>query len=125
MYRNVSDELNLFSMELQQSLSPHVLKQLAKKVGFVKRSSKYQATFLVVQCAARFHAVYLERNRSLLDSFVREKRDSHFQPCRARSPDSTAYGGRHDEIVTATGDGSIAAQSAQHYVEELLEKLKS
>jgi thioredoxin reductase (NADPH) len=29
------------------------------------------------------------------------------------------------QIVTATGDGSIAAQSAQHYVEELLEKLKA
>lgn len=29
------------------------------------------------------------------------------------------------QIVTATGDGSIAAQSAQHYVEELMEKIKS
>ncbi|WP_338449375.1 thioredoxin-disulfide reductase [Niallia oryzisoli] len=28
------------------------------------------------------------------------------------------------QIVTATGDGSIAAQSAQHYVEELIEELK-
>ncbi|WP_066290656.1 thioredoxin-disulfide reductase [Bacillus sp. FJAT-29937] len=28
------------------------------------------------------------------------------------------------QIVTATGDGSIAAQSVQHYVEELREKLK-
>lgn len=28
------------------------------------------------------------------------------------------------QIVTATGDGSIAAQAAQHYVEELQEKLK-
>ncbi|MCR6095145.1 thioredoxin-disulfide reductase [Salipaludibacillus agaradhaerens] len=28
------------------------------------------------------------------------------------------------QIVTATGDGSIAAQSAQHYVESLLEELK-
>ncbi|MFZ3590156.1 thioredoxin-disulfide reductase [Bacillus sp. DJP31] len=28
------------------------------------------------------------------------------------------------QIVTATGDGSIAAQSAQHFVEELLEELK-
>lgn len=27
------------------------------------------------------------------------------------------------QIVTATGDGSIAAQSAQHYIEELLEQL--
>lgn len=29
------------------------------------------------------------------------------------------------QIVTATGDGSIAAQSAQHYVEELMEQLKA
>lgn len=29
------------------------------------------------------------------------------------------------QIVTATGDGSIAAQSAQHYIEELEEKLKA
>ncbi|MEH7273986.1 NAD(P)/FAD-dependent oxidoreductase, partial [Neobacillus vireti] len=28
------------------------------------------------------------------------------------------------QIVTATGDGSIAAQSAQHYVEEIKEELK-
>ena len=28
------------------------------------------------------------------------------------------------QIVTATGDGSIAAQSVQHYVEELLEEIK-
>ncbi|MBT2663490.1 thioredoxin-disulfide reductase [Bacillus sp. ISL-45] len=28
------------------------------------------------------------------------------------------------QIVTATGDGSIAAQQAQHYVEELLEEIK-
>jgi hypothetical protein len=34
MFRDVSDELNLFSLELQQSLSPHVLKQLAKKSRF-------------------------------------------------------------------------------------------
>lgn len=29
------------------------------------------------------------------------------------------------QIVTATGDGSIAAQSAQHYVEELKEALNA
>ncbi|WP_075982891.1 thioredoxin-disulfide reductase [Bacillus massilinigeriensis] len=29
------------------------------------------------------------------------------------------------QIVTATGDGSIAAQNAQHYVEELMESLKA
>ena len=29
------------------------------------------------------------------------------------------------QIVTATGDGSVAAMSAQHYVEELNERLKT
>ncbi|WP_026694495.1 thioredoxin-disulfide reductase [Peribacillus kribbensis] len=29
------------------------------------------------------------------------------------------------QIVTATGDGSIAAQNAQHYIEELMESLKA
>ncbi len=29
------------------------------------------------------------------------------------------------QIVTATGDGSIAAQSAQHYIEELMDQLKA
>ncbi|QOY36952.1 thioredoxin-disulfide reductase [Anaerobacillus isosaccharinicus] len=29
------------------------------------------------------------------------------------------------QIVTATGDGSIAAQAAQHYIEDLMEELKS
>ena len=28
------------------------------------------------------------------------------------------------QIVTATGDGSIAAETAQHYLEEIKEKLK-
>ena len=28
------------------------------------------------------------------------------------------------QIVTATGDGSIAARAAQHYIEEIKEELK-
>ncbi|SFD52786.1 hypothetical protein SAMN05428981_101776 [Bacillus sp. OV194] len=50
MCREVSDELTLFSQELQSSLSPQALQQLAKKVGFVQRSSKYQAKDLVALC---------------------------------------------------------------------------
>ncbi|MGX9933661.1 IS4 family transposase [Virgibacillus salarius] len=46
-----SDELTLFSQELQRSLSPQVLQQLAKEVGFVQRTSKYQAKDLVALCA--------------------------------------------------------------------------
>ncbi|MCC2252354.1 hypothetical protein JUJ52_20695, partial [Virgibacillus sp. AGTR] len=38
MSREISDELTLFSQELQRSLSPKVLQQLVKEVGFVQRS---------------------------------------------------------------------------------------
>ncbi len=43
MSPEVSDELTLYSQELQRSFSPQVLQQLAKEVGFVQRTSKYQA----------------------------------------------------------------------------------
>ncbi|WP_156177809.1 hypothetical protein [Bacillus sp. SA1-12] len=43
MYREASDDLTLFTQELQRSLSPQALQQLAKKVGFVQRTSKFQA----------------------------------------------------------------------------------
>ncbi|WP_408008094.1 IS4 family transposase [Pseudalkalibacillus sp. A8] len=46
----VSDELTLFSQELQRSLSPQALQQLAKKVGFVQRTSRYQAKDLIALC---------------------------------------------------------------------------
>lgn len=39
----ISNELNLFAQELQYFLSPEVLQDIAKQVGFVQRSSKYQA----------------------------------------------------------------------------------
>lgn len=39
MCREISDELTLFSQELQRSLSPQALQELAKKVGFVQRTS--------------------------------------------------------------------------------------
>ncbi len=43
----ISSELTLFAQEIQRFLSPRVLKETAKKVGFVKRSSKYQAEELI------------------------------------------------------------------------------
>jgi hypothetical protein len=43
----ISDELALFSQELHRYLNPHTLKQLAKKVSFVQRASKYQTQDLV------------------------------------------------------------------------------
>lgn len=47
---SVSDEMNLFSQELQNYLSPSSLQQLAKEVGFVQRTSKYQAQELIALC---------------------------------------------------------------------------
>lgn len=45
-----SEELALFSQELQRLLSPMVLQHMAKQVGFVQRSSKYQANELMALC---------------------------------------------------------------------------
>ncbi|MGM0878620.1 MAG: IS4 family transposase, partial [Bacillota bacterium] len=50
MCHEVSGALTLFSQELQRSLSPQALQQLAKKVGFVQRTSKYQAKDLIALC---------------------------------------------------------------------------
>jgi hypothetical protein len=46
----LSKKLQLFSQELQRLLSPVVLQYIAKQVGFVKRSSKYQADELIALC---------------------------------------------------------------------------
>ena len=37
MNLSISDELELFSKELQRYMSPHVLEQLAREIGFVQR----------------------------------------------------------------------------------------
>ncbi|MEE3950083.1 IS4 family transposase [Bacillus wiedmannii] len=47
---SVSDELQLFAQEIQNFLSPNTLRDLAREVGFVKRTSKYQAKDLVALC---------------------------------------------------------------------------
>ncbi|MES5949131.1 IS4 family transposase [Bacillus toyonensis] len=47
---SVSDELQLFAQEIQSFLSPNTLRDLARNVGFVQRSSKYQAKDLVALC---------------------------------------------------------------------------
>lgn len=47
MNLSISDELLLFSKELQQHMSPHALGQLARKVGFIQRNSKYHAQDLL------------------------------------------------------------------------------
>ena len=47
MNQIVSSELTLFAQELQRFLSPIVLQETAKQVGFVQRSSKYQANGLI------------------------------------------------------------------------------
>ncbi len=47
---SVSDELKLFAREIQNFLSPNILRTLARDVGFVQRASKYQAKDLVALC---------------------------------------------------------------------------
>ncbi|MEC3208684.1 IS4 family transposase, partial [Bacillus thuringiensis] len=47
---SVSDELQLFAQEIQKFLSPNILRDLARDVGFVQRTSKYQAKDLVALC---------------------------------------------------------------------------
>ena len=47
---SLSEELHLFSQELQCILSPVVLQDIARQVGFVQRSSKYQANELIALC---------------------------------------------------------------------------
>jgi len=39
---SVSDELQLFAQEIQSFLSLNILQDLARDVGFVQRTSKYQ-----------------------------------------------------------------------------------
>lgn len=53
---SISDELELFTEELQRHMSPHALDQLARKIGFVQRRSKYRAQDLVALC------VWLSKN---------------------------------------------------------------
>lgn len=45
-----SDELQLFAQEIQSLLSPNTLQNLARDVGFVQRTSKYQAQDLIALC---------------------------------------------------------------------------
>ncbi|MCQ6525350.1 IS4 family transposase, partial [Bacillus paranthracis] len=47
---SVSDELQLLAQEIQSYLSPNTIRDLARDVGFVQRTSKYQATDLVALC---------------------------------------------------------------------------
>ncbi|HDR4903197.1 TPA: IS4 family transposase [Bacillus cereus] len=47
---SVSDELQLFAQEIQNLLSPNFLRDLARDVGFVQRTSKYQEKDLVALC---------------------------------------------------------------------------
>lgn len=44
------DELQLFAREIQSFLSPNTLRDFARNVGFVQRTSKYQAKDSVALC---------------------------------------------------------------------------
>ncbi|PFT06599.1 IS4 family transposase, partial [Bacillus thuringiensis] len=47
---SVSNELQLFAQEIQSALSPNALRDLARDVRFVQRTSKYQAKDFVALC---------------------------------------------------------------------------
>ncbi|MEC2898064.1 IS4 family transposase, partial [Bacillus cereus] len=46
MNLSIQDELQLFSEELYRHLTPSLLEELAKKVGFVKRKRKFSGSEL-------------------------------------------------------------------------------
>lgn len=50
MSTSVSDELQLFAQEIQSFLFPNILRDFARGIGFVQRTSKYQAKNLVALC---------------------------------------------------------------------------
>ncbi len=50
MNLSISDELQLYSKELQRYMSSHALNELAREIGFVQRKSKYRAQDLVALC---------------------------------------------------------------------------
>lgn len=65
----IPSELTLFAQEIQRFLSPIVLKEIAKKVGFVQRSSKYQADELIDLCV-RFSQVVASTSLTQLCSLL-------------------------------------------------------
>lgn len=68
---SVSDELQLFAQEIQSFLSPNTLRDLARDVGFVQRTSKYQAKDLVALCVwVSQRAPFLISSSFLLVDFV-------------------------------------------------------
>ena len=50
MALSFSEKSHLFSQELQRCQSPSVLQEIAKQVGFLQRSSKYQTDELIALC---------------------------------------------------------------------------
>ncbi|MED0906554.1 hypothetical protein P4T56_29355, partial [Bacillus nitratireducens] len=59
---SVSDELQIFAQEIQSFLSPNTLRNLARDVGFVQRTSKYQAKDLIALC------VWVSQNVAMRDT---------------------------------------------------------
>lgn len=60
---SMSDELQLFVQEIQSFLSSHILRDFARDVGFVQRTSKYQAKDLVAFC------VWISQNVAMYKPF--------------------------------------------------------
>ncbi|MDR4340385.1 IS4 family transposase, partial [Bacillus cereus] len=50
MNLSIQDELQLFSEELYRHLTPSLLEELAKELGFVKRKRKFSGNELATIC---------------------------------------------------------------------------
>ncbi len=64
MNLSIQDELQLFSDELYRHLTPALLEELAKELGFVKRKRKFSGNELATIC------IWVSQ-RTASDSFVR------------------------------------------------------
>src|SRR3954447_15944895 len=87
MVLSFSEELHLFSEELQRFLSPIVLQEIAKQVGFIQRSSKYQANELIALCVWLSQEVASTFPHTIVQSF----RDFDRGTDEPRRTESTLY----------------------------------
>ncbi|MEC2448525.1 IS4 family transposase, partial [Bacillus cereus] len=70
MNLSIQDELQLFSEELYRHLTPSLLEELAKELGFVKRKRKFSGNELATICIR-------DSQRTASDSLVRQCSQLH------------------------------------------------
>ncbi|EEM55641.1 Transposase for insertion sequence element IS231B [Bacillus thuringiensis serovar monterrey BGSC 4AJ1] len=79
MNLSIQDELQLFSEELYRYLTPSLLEELAKKLGFVKRKRKFSGNELATIC------IWVSQ-RTASDSLVRRCSQLHAATGTLMSP---------------------------------------